>query len=88
MPRERLDTAQYISVQSAHFVHLQENWGAENLCRLQKSHNNTIIVRYPIPHIDDTLYRLRHIKIFSKINLASGYHQVEIHPDYCCRTTF
>ena len=34
--------------------------------------NNTIIDRYPLPRIDDTLDRLGKAKIFSKIDLASG----------------
>ena len=50
--------------------------------------NNTIIDRYPLPRIDDTLDRLGKAKIFSKIDLASGYHQVEVHPDHRHRTAF
>ena len=50
--------------------------------------SNTIIDRYPIPRIDDTLDRLGRAKIFSKIDLASGYHQVEMHPDHRHRTAF
>ena len=38
--------------------------------------SNTIINRYPIPHIDNILDRPRYAKIFSKIELASSYHQV------------
>ena len=50
--------------------------------------SNTIINRYPIPRIDNTLDRLGHLKIFRRIDLASGYHQVEMHPDHCHQTAF
>ena len=43
---------------------------------------NTIIDRYLTPRIDDTLGRLEQAKILRKTDLASGYHQVEMHPDY------
>ena len=36
--------------------------------------NNTVVDRYPIPRIDDTLDRLGKAKLFSKIDLAYGYH--------------
>ena len=50
--------------------------------------NNTTIDRYPIACINDTLDRLGHVKIYSKIYLASGYHQVEMHPDHHYRIAF
>ena len=50
--------------------------------------SNTIIDRYPISHKDNTLDRLGHKEIYSKIDLASGYHQVEVHPNHHHRTPF
>ena len=49
---------------------------------------NTIIDRYPIICIDNTLDKLVYAKIFSIIDLASGYHEVEMHSDYHPRTHF
>ena len=50
--------------------------------------NNTIIDRYPMPRIDDILDRLGGSTIFSKTDLASGYHQVEIDEEHHHRTAF
>ena len=43
---------------------------------------------YPKPRIDNILYRLKHAKIVSKIDLASGYRQVEMHPVHHRKTAF
>ncbi|GBG77112.1 hypothetical protein CBR_g23437 [Chara braunii] len=34
----------------------------------------------PLPRIDDLLDRVQGCKYFSKIDLKSGYHQIEVHP--------
>jgi hypothetical protein len=34
--------------------------------------------KYHFPRIDDLFYQLKYAKIFSKIDLISGYHQVRI----------
>ena len=43
---------------------------------------NTIIDAYPIPRNDDILDRLGGSVIFSKTDLAQGYHQVRITKGY------
>jgi hypothetical protein len=43
---------------------------------------------YPIPNIVDTLDSLGHSKIFSVLDMASGYHQIEIKPDDREKTAF
>lgn len=44
----------------------------------RKLNNQTIGDAYPLPRIDDILDQLNKSKIFSTLDLASGYHQVPI----------
>lgn len=41
----------------------------------------TVPDRYPVPHIQDFSARLAGCKVFSKIDLVRGYHQVPVAPD-------
>ena len=56
-----------------------------NFCALNA---NTIVDRYPIPRVDSILDYLGGSTIYSKIDLTSAYHQVEVHPDHTHPTTF
>ena len=38
----------------------------------------TMKKKYPLPRIDDLFDQMRGAKVFSKIDLRSGYHQVRI----------
>ncbi|GBG67982.1 hypothetical protein CBR_g1101 [Chara braunii] len=42
----------------------------------------------PLPRIDDLLERLGGAKFFSKLDLKSGYHQLEIRKEDCYKTAF
>jgi hypothetical protein len=42
---------------------------------------NTVKVTSTIPNIQELFNRLSRAKFFSKFDLASGYHQIRVHPD-------
>jgi hypothetical protein len=48
----------------------------------------TIKNKYPLPRIDDLFDQLKDAKIFSKIDLRAGYHQVRIKDEDISKTTF
>jgi hypothetical protein len=48
----------------------------------------TVKNKYPLPRIDDLFYQLKDAKIFSKIDLRSGYHQVRIKDEDISKTIF
>ncbi|XP_014677655.1 PREDICTED: uncharacterized protein K02A2.6-like [Priapulus caudatus] len=63
--------------------------GEIRLCIDMRMANKAIIrERHPIPTIDDVLHDLNGAKVFSKIDLRWGYHQIELHPESRDITTF
>lgn len=48
----------------------------------------TIEDKYPLPNIEEILDKLGRAQYFSTIDLASGYHQIEMHPEDVEKTAF
>ena len=48
----------------------------------------TIKNRYPLPRIDDLFDQLRGARVYSKIDLLTGYHQLRVRDTYILKTAF
>ncbi|CAI7905551.1 unnamed protein product, partial [Closterium sp. NIES-54] len=48
----------------------------------------TVKSRYPIPRADELIDQLRTARVFSKIDLRGGYHQIRVEPSDCAKTNF
>jgi hypothetical protein len=51
---------------------------------------NTVTIKnkYPLPRIDILFDQLVGAKIFSKVDIRSGYHQIKIHPEDISKSAF
>ena len=48
----------------------------------------TVKNKYPLPRIEDLFGQMRGARVFSKIDLRSGYHQMKIRPSDIPKMTF
>nr|AAX96594.1 retrotransposon protein, putative, Ty3-gypsy sub-class [Oryza sativa Japonica Group]AAX96644.1 retrotransposon protein, putative, Ty3-gypsy sub-class [Oryza sativa Japonica Group]ABA93204.1 retrotransposon protein, putative, Ty3-gypsy subclass [Oryza sativa Japonica Group] len=63
--------------------------GSMRMCVDYRSLNEvTIKNKYPLPRIDDLFDQLKGAKVFSKIDLQSGYHQLKIRTGDIPKTAF
>jgi hypothetical protein len=68
---------------------VQKKDGSPRMCVDYRSLNDvTIKNKYSLPRIDDLFDQMRGARVFSKIDLRSGYHQMKIRPSDIPKTTF
>jgi hypothetical protein len=63
--------------------------GSMRMCIDYRALNKlTVKNKYPLPRIDDLMDNLSGAKFFSSLDLASGYHQLPLHPSDWEKTAF
>ena len=78
-----------VSPWGAPVIFVKKKDGSLRLCIDYRQLNKvTIKNRYPLPRIDDLFDQMKGAKIFSKIDLKSGYHQLRIQEADIHRTAF
>jgi hypothetical protein len=73
----------------ASVLFVQKKDGSQRMCVDYRSLNDvTIKNMYPLPRIEDLFDQMRGARVFSKIDLRSGYHQMKTRPLDIPKTTF
>jgi hypothetical protein len=88
-----LQEARYIRPSSspwgAPILFVQKKDGSQRMCVNYRSLNDvTIKNKYPLPCIEDLFDQMRGARVFSKIDLRSGYHEMKIRPSDIPKTAF
>nr|AAL79340.1 Putative 22 kDa kafirin cluster; Ty3-Gypsy type [Oryza sativa]AAM48279.1 Putative 22 kDa kafirin cluster; Ty3-Gypsy type [Oryza sativa Japonica Group]AAP53268.1 retrotransposon protein, putative, Ty3-gypsy subclass [Oryza sativa Japonica Group] len=78
-----------VSPWGAPVLFVKKKDGSLRLCTDYRELNKvTIKNKYPLPRIDDLFDQLQGARVFSKIDLQSGYHQLKIKPSDIPKTAF
>jgi hypothetical protein len=68
---------------------VQKKDGSQRMCVDYRSLNGvTMKNKYPLPRIEDLFDWMRGARVFLKIDLRSGYHQMKIRPSDIPKTNF
>jgi hypothetical protein len=73
---------------SPSFICEQERWFEKNVCQYRNLNEVIIKNKYRLPRIEDLFDQMRGAKVFSKLDLRSGYHQLKILTEDVPKTTF
>jgi len=80
---------QSVSLWGAQVLLVKKNGGKSGLCVDYRQLNKvTIKNKYHLPRIHDLMDQTRGAVVFSKINLKSGYHQIQVKEEDIPKTTF
>ena len=78
-----------VSPWGAPVLFIKKKDGSMRMCIDYREINRlTIKNKYPLPRIEDLLDQLKGAKVFSKIDLRSGYHQLKVETKDIPKTTF
>ena len=78
-----------VSPWGAPVLFVKKKDGSMRLCIDYRGLNKiTVKNKYPLPRIDDLFDQLKGARVFSKIDLRSGYHQLRIKPDDFSKSAF
>ena len=70
-------------------IFVKKKVGSLRLCIDNKQLNRaTIRNQYPLPRIDEIFNQLHGSRVYSKIDLRSGYHQLRVRENDISKTTF
>jgi hypothetical protein len=70
-------------------IFVEKKDGTQRMCVDYRALNEvTIKNKYPLPRIEDLFDQLKGVRVFSKIDLRSGYHQLRIRPLDIAKTAF
>jgi hypothetical protein len=73
----------------ASVLFVQKKDGSQRMCVDYRSLNDvTVKNKYLLPRIEDLFDQMRGARVFSKIDLRSGYHQMKIRQSDISKTTF
>lgn len=82
---ERIDASEWVSP----IVVVRKPDGRIRMCVDLRAPNQAVVIdSFPLPHIDELLNSLRGSTHFSKLDLASAYHQVRLDPTSRDLTSF
>lgn len=74
---------------SSNALFVSKKDGSIRMCIDYRALNKiTVPNRYPLPRIDELMDRLQGAKVFSKIDLKSGFHQIRVAPEDVPKTAF
>jgi hypothetical protein len=73
----------------ASVLFVQKKDGSQRMCVDYRSLNDvTVKNKCPLPRIEDLFDQMRGARVFSKIDLRSGYHQMKIRPSNISKMDF